>query len=143
MICSYGLCLAVLILMRLFLDQKEGISLTTAEHFPEPLKLLGVLPSILFPTNFDKEQWTHAMLYTVWGIYEAQIDTVTDRVWGSEGVLNGLNSESWPKNTQGKDKIHDKPCRQWGYANWSWKKIEKVTELEHLRKTTHLNDTAK
>ena len=28
-----------------------------------------------------------------------------------EKHLSSLNSESWPKNTHGKDKIHGKPCR--------------------------------
>ena len=29
-----------------------------------------------------------------------------------EKHLNSLNSESWLKNIQRKDKVHDKPCRQ-------------------------------
>ena len=48
-----------------------------------------------------------------------------------EKHVNSLDSErlkvglkSWPQNTQWKDKIHDKLCRQWRYSNWlgkNWK----------------------
>ena len=30
-------------------------------------------------------------------------------------------SESWLNNTQRKDKVHDKPCRQWRHTNRSIK----------------------
>ena len=32
------------------------------------------------------QQWTDTVLYTVWGIQEAQKDTATDTVWGRERV---------------------------------------------------------
>ena len=49
-------------------------------------------------------------------------------------------SESWPKNIQGNDKIHDRPCRQWRYTNWSWKKLKKgqnsnTSDKPHTPKT--------
>ena len=59
--------------------------------------------------------------------------------------LNNLNSEkpeSWFKNTQRKDKVHDKPCGQRRHTNRSTK-IEKVTEFKYLGQTTHLKDTTK
>ena len=51
-------------------------------------------------------------------------------------------SESWPINTQWKDKVRDKPCRQWRYANW-YGKNEKLREFKYLRQTIHLKDTKK
>ena len=51
--------------------------------------------------------------------------------------------ESWLKNTQRKEKVHDKPCGQRKYTNRSAKKIEKVTEFKYLGQTTHLKDTTK
>ena len=44
-------------------------------------------------------------------------------------------SESWPYNTQGKDIVHDKPCRLWRYTNWSGK-MEKSDRIQ-IPQTNH------
>ena len=49
-------------------------------------------------------------------------------------------SETRPKNTQGKDKTHDKLRTQWRYTNWT-RKNEKATQFKYLGQTTHLKET--
>ena len=76
MLCLFGLCLSFNINETLF--GSKGRDVTTAEHFHEPLKPLGFVS-----LNFDDGQ---TLVYAVWGEQEAQIDSVTDMVWGSEWI---------------------------------------------------------
>ena len=80
MICLFCLCLGILIVIRLFLDRKEGTSLWL--NIPQGIETISSIISPFASLNFDNE---HTGCYSV-GLHEAQINTVTDTNWDNEGV---------------------------------------------------------
>ena len=60
--------------------------------------------------------------------------------WGKTFEHTKLGkSESWLRNTHGKDKIYDKPSRQWRYLNWAGGKMKEwqnsnISDKQHASK---------